>query len=94
MAQTVRQLGTIDNLAIEAARLLHTHAQREAARLLAADAEAPTGNDLLDRLIRAYLLPAQAEQRAAQAERTRAALAAEFKEQERLRELAARKQKQ
>lgn len=93
MAQTVRQLGTANNLAIEIARVLHAHAQSEAARLLAADAEAPTGSDLIDRLIRAYFLPAQAEQRAAQAERTRAALAAEFKEQERLRAQAARKQK-
>lgn len=77
-----RQLGTARALAYEAARLLHVAARRTAERLVGEDAKAPTGDDLLDRLTRAYygpLMDAKKEQARAKA---RAALESEMRQQQ------------
>jgi hypothetical protein len=74
-----RTLGTPQALAVEAARLLHTAAQRTAERLVSADEKPPTGGDLLDRLTRAYYAPLMDAKKAQVRAQSKKAIDAELK---------------
>lgn len=74
LADLLRELHTSEQLAIEIARTLHTFAQDDASARVRDDADPPDGSDLLDRMIRAYYMPAMARKREKLLEEERRAL--------------------